>query len=79
GHQPVYYIIALAVFALSSVAYMQALKFQRMAILEVFWGTMMALLVIGMGVLVYNEKIGVQEGVGIVLALTASVLLTVKF
>jgi len=78
-HQSVYYIAAMILFTISSLVYIEALKFERMAILEVFFGTMVMLLTIAMGLFLFHERVSIQEWVGIGLALVASVLLAVKF
>lgn len=57
---------------------MQALRFERITIVEAFWGMGALILTIVMGLFLFHEKVNLQEGIAVILAIIATLLLVVK-
>jgi multidrug transporter EmrE-like cation transporter len=77
-HETYLFLISLIFYLASSLTWIWALKSERLVIVEALWGTLVLILTIALGLIFFQEKINWQEGIGVALAIIATILLTVK-
>lgn len=71
--------IGLGLYTISTLSWIGALKFGRLAIVEALWNVATLILILLLALLFYHEKVSWREGIGLILAVIASILLTFKF
>jgi len=79
NHEALLFWISLIFFLFSSLAWIEVLKYERLTIVSSVWDISYLILVIILGILVYQERLNWQEGIGVILAIITIILLTVKF
>lgn len=61
-------------YLIASIAYIIALRSERLVMVEGLWAAATLLIVFAIGLFVFHKKITVQEGIGIALAGLATIL-----
>lgn len=61
------------------VGWVTSLRFERLVVVEGLWAVMSLILTIAMGFALFHERVSLQEGIGIALAVLAVILLAIKF
>ena len=76
----IWFLAGILIGALVSwVGWVLALRSERLVLVEGLWGAASLIFTIGMGFLIFHEKVSLQEGIGVFLALLATILLVGKF
>lgn len=65
-------------YLIASVAYIIALRSERLVMVEGLWGVAALIFTLAVGFFVFHEKVTVQEGIGITLAGFATILMIWK-
>jgi len=68
--------LAMLIYSSQPVIFLQALKFENMAIVNLLWNMMSNILVTFTGLVLLQEKVGLFKGVGIALSFVAIFLMT---
>ena len=79
SNKPHLFVLALVLYTLSGLSYMFALRSERVVLIESVWTTVVLLATLALGFFIYHERISMQEGIGIIFAIIAAILLTIKF
>lgn len=79
SNRPLFFIIALAFYSLTTLSWMFALKRERLVVTETLWEALVLILTISLGLFVFHEHINLQEKIGVALAVVATLLITIKF
>ena len=68
--------LSMLIYSSQPVIFLQALKFENMAIVNLLWNMMSNILVTFTGLVLLQEKVGLFKGIGIVLSFVAIFLMT---
>lgn len=68
--------IAMLIYSTQPLIFLQALRFENMAIVNLLWNMMSNILVTFTGLVLLQEKVGLFKGIGIVLSFIAIFLMT---
>jgi len=68
--------LSMLIYSSQPVIFLQALKFENMAIVNLLWNMMSNILVTFTGLVLLQEKVGLFKGVGIALSFVAIFLMT---
>jgi multidrug transporter EmrE-like cation transporter len=68
--------LSMLIYSSQPVIFLQALKFENMAIVNLLWNMMSNILVTFTGLVLLQEKVGLFKGIGIALSFVAIFLMT---
>ena len=70
-------ISACLLYALQPYIFSKALKYEGMGIMNIIWNVISTCVILGFGVMLFNEKMNVYKWSGVVLSIIALVLLSI--
>ncbi len=71
-----YILVGMVIYGLQPLIFLQSLKYETMTVMNILWDVISDLLVTGMGLLYFKEKLSAMKQLGLCFAFVAIVLLS---